>query len=408
MGTNRYYRLPMILAVMVLLVVSLLLTTPAAAKDTPNHKSRNHNLTEQTIPIYMMMEAGKGFAQEWDGGGRAVHSGVGWMTPFGRASYVAIRSWAGDDAQDIEPEPIAVEYRPEFMDDESWKDMFGGLGLFCIYSLPDGDIYAFDGILANLEPTENDDGRMDYLINVIVGGTGRYKDATGMLFGRTPGRGSGPKALMKIMEGYITVVVKESKYSTKLPSIGMAMNPQVWPEAWDYLEGGYLVPINMEMEAGSDFYDLEAPPVTIHSGVGWLEPFGRAEYIAGVGPGYAELSAEYRPDFMGLESWQNMFGSLSLFCIYSFNDEDSFYAFDGIMGNIQPKVDDDGKMDYLMNIIVGGTGAFEDATGILLGITPGRGAEEEVGDYGISLPDSILKLMNGYVVTPPKEPEPED
>ena len=76
--------------------------------------------------------------------------------------------------------------------------------------------------------------------------------------------------------------------------------------------------------------------------------------------------------------------------------EYDIYVLDLSTGNIQPVVNDDGKMDYLMNIIVGGTGAFEGATGMLLGITPGRGTEDPVD--GISLPDSILKLMKGYVL----------
>jgi hypothetical protein len=344
----------------------------------------------------MMMEAGVPFEQPWEGGGFLLHSGIGWITPFGRASYVAVFGYAGAD-----------QYRPDFMDDPSWADMFGSTGLFCIYSLPDGDIYTWDGVLANIEPgidppgPDEDDGKMDYLINVIVGGTGPYENATGMLLGRTPGRGDAgnetglPLSLIKIMEGYIKIEVKESKYSTALPSIGMAMNPQVWPEAWEALESGELVPMNMEMEAGSDFYEPRDVGFTIHSGIGWLEPFGRAEYVAGVG--YPEAPA-YRPDFMDDPSWQDMFGSLRLFCIYKFNEEDSFYAFDGIMGNIQPVVNDDGKMDYLMNIIVGGTGAFEGATGMLLGITPGRGTLDPVD--GIWLPDSILKLMKGYVLIP--------
>jgi len=342
----------------------------------------------------MMMEAGVPFEQEWNGDGRLLHSGIGWMTPFGRASYIAVIGYSD-----------AGDYRPDFMDDESWSDMFGGTGLFCIYSLPDGDIYAFDGVLDNIEPgidppgDDEDDGKMDYLINVIVGGTGRYRGASGMLLGRTPGRGDAgpetglPLSLIKIMEGYIKIVVKESKHSTALPSIGMAMNPQTSLEAWDSLESGYLVPMNMEMEAGSDFYEPRDVGFTIHSGIGWLEPFGRAEYIAGIG--YPEASS-YRPAFMDYQSWTDMFGSLGLFCIYSFNEEDSFYAFDGIMGNIQPLANDDGKMDYLMNIVVGGTGAFKGATGMFLGITPGRGTEDPVG--AISLPDSILKLMNGYII----------
>lgn len=392
--TKRFRKLLPISAVIVVLAVSLSLTVPMIAEDTPNPKSSNPNVTYQTIPIYMMMEAGVPFEQPWEGGGRLLHSGVGWMTPFGRSSYVAVIGY-----------PEAAQYRPAFMDDPSWQDMFGSTRLFCIYSLPDGDIYAFDGVLANIEPgidppgPDEDDGKIDYLINVIVGGTGTYENATGMLLGRTPGRLDAgnetglPLSLIKIMEGYINIVVKDSKYSTELPSVGMAMNPQVWPEAWEALESGELVPMNMEMEAGSDFYEPRGIGFTIHSGVGWLEPFGRAEYVAGVG--YPEAPA-YRPDFMDDPSWTDMFGSLGLFCIYSFNETDCFYAFDGIMGNIQPKVNDDGKMDYLMNIIVGGTGAFEDATGMLLGITPGRGTEDPVD--GIWLPDSILKLMKGYVL----------
>ena len=54
-------------------------------------------------------------------------------------------------------------------------------------------------------------------------------------------------------------------------------------------------------------------------------------------------------------------------------------------------------MDYLINVIVGGTGAFEGATGVLLGVTPGRGPNQDTG-YGVALPDSILKLMRGYVL----------
>ena len=83
--TKRYLKLASILSVVVVLVVSLLLTAPMAAKDTPNPKSKNPHVTYQTIPIYMMMEAGVPFEQEWEGGGRLLHSGVGWLTPFGRA-----------------------------------------------------------------------------------------------------------------------------------------------------------------------------------------------------------------------------------------------------------------------------------------------------------------------------------
>jgi len=81
----------------------------------------------------------------------------------------------------------------------------------------------------------------------------------------------------------------------------------------------------------------------------------------------------------------------------------NIYAYDGVVGNLEPydaKVDD-GKMDYLINVIVGGTGAYKGATGMLLGRTPGKGKNTEVTE-GISLPISILKLMDGYIKIPIK------
>ena len=96
-------------------------------------------------------------------------------------------------------------------------------------------------------------------------------------------------------------------------------------------------------------------------------------------------------------SWTAMFGGTDLFCIYRTSQGD-IYAWDGIMGNIQPVVNDDGKMDYLLNVVVGGTGAFENAGGILLGITPVRGPNQPTAiPSPFKWPDSILKLMEGYV-----------
>lgn len=47
------------------------------------------------------------------------------------------------------------------------------------------------------------------------------------------------------------------------------------------------------------------------------------------------------------------------------------------------------------------TSAYEGATGMLLGRTPGRGASTDVAE-GVSLPVSILKLMEGYIKIPEK------
>jgi hypothetical protein len=388
---NRRIKVTCAIAIALILILSLAIASSALAET--KHKSKSDKLVYQTIPISMMMEAGYSYAQDWwaldpnDPDDAILHSGEGWLTPFGRGEYVAVRNW---DA--------AAQYRPAFMTYQSWKDLFGSMGLFCVYRLPDGDIYAFDGVMGNIEPLANDDGKSDYVLNVIVGGTGRYANATGMLLGRTPGRGAAqgpnPQILMKLMEGYINIQVKESKYSTALPSIGFK-NPQLWPEAWSALGANYLVPMNMEMEAGVQFYEPspDFDGLTLHSGIGWLEPFGRSRYWAGFYP-YAD---QYRPDFMDDPSWTAMFGGTDLFCIYRTSEGD-IYAWDGIMGNIQPVVNDDGKIDYLLNVIVGGTGAFENAGGILLGITPGRGPVQPTAiPSPFKWPDSILKLMEGYV-----------
>jgi hypothetical protein len=160
-----------------------------------------------------------------------------------------------------------------------------------------------------------------------------------------------------------------------------------------------LITITMEMEAGAARYE-EWPggERTIHAGIGWLHPFGRGEYVAGMG--YPEAEAYPEPSYFN-EEWMSTYGT-RLFCIYRLEDGD-IYAYDGVVGNLAPELEDgdDGKMDYLINVIVGGTGAYEGATGMLLGRTPGRGAGTEVVD-GISLPVSILKLMEGYIKIPEK------
>jgi hypothetical protein len=157
--------------------------------------------------------------------------------------------------------------------------------------------------------------------------------------------------------------------------------------------------IKMEMEAGADKYEpWPGGGNTIHTGIGWLHPFGRGEYYAGMG--YPEAEAFPPPSYFN-EEWMNTYAT-RLFCIYRLADGD-IYAYDGVTANLEPTLSDgdDGKMDYLINVIVGGTGAYEGATGMLLGRTPGRGASTDVSE-GVSLPVSILKLMEGYIKIPEK------
>jgi len=156
----------------------------------------------------------------------------------------------------------------------------------------------------------------------------------------------------------------------------------------------------MEMEAGAALYKVwPGGKTTRHTGIGWIHPFGRSEYTAGTG--YPEAEKYPMPSYFN-EGWMDTYGT-RLFCIYMLKDG-NIYAYDGIVGNLEPldKDADDGRMDYLLNVIVGGTGAYEGATGMLLGRTPGKGKSTEVIE-GYSLPVSILKLMDGYIKIPVKE-----
>jgi len=156
----------------------------------------------------------------------------------------------------------------------------------------------------------------------------------------------------------------------------------------------------MEMEAGAAQYkQWPGGQKTVHAGIGWIEPFGRSEYVAG--RGYPEQAKFPKPSYFNEEFKSLYDDSPDLFCIYMLKDG-NIYAYDGVIGTLEPANDDDGKLDYLINVIVGGTGAYEGATGMLLGKTPGRGKSTEVGD-GVKLPVSILKLMSGYIRIPIKK-----
>lgn len=153
-------------------------------------------------------------------------------------------------------------------------------------------------------------------------------------------------------------------------------------------------PLTMTYEAGAYQYKTWTAGKVIHAGIGWLEPFGRSEYVAGMG--FPEAQQYPKPDFMNA-TWMSMFPT-SLFCIYML-DDGWIFAYDGVMGNLHPVENDDGKMDQLVNVIVGGTGKYAGCNGMLVGRTPGRGASTDVGG-GLMLPVSILKLMEGYINIP--------
>ena len=92
--------------------------------------------------------------------------------------------------------------------------------------MEDGDIYAWDGIFAvrgkgSIElPMDQEGERRDVLVNVIVGGSGAYRGAIGLMVGTAEGAGKigtaanggqMPEALIKDLRGYIKVPLENEK-----------------------------------------------------------------------------------------------------------------------------------------------------------------------------------------------------
>lgn len=59
------------------------------------------------------------------------------------------------------------------------------------------------------------------------------------------------------------------------------------------------------------------------------------------------------------------------------------------------------RRDVLTNVIIGGTGRYEGAFGIMTGTAEGGGRTREVNDW-LNLPEGLLKVMSGYIKIPIK------
>lgn len=165
----------------------------------------------ETFEVRMAFQAGYAQYQPWTSG-NTHHRGIGYFHPFGQCVY-----YMGDDFDE------GADYHfSDYFTDKFEKD-FCGMG-FAIYRLPDGDIFCQDGVFGTLIPgTETKDAskpsfRNDVLLNVVIGGTGRYEGARGLLMGTTEGSGSAqnvredwciPEGLLKLLHGYIKIPVKE-------------------------------------------------------------------------------------------------------------------------------------------------------------------------------------------------------
>ena len=173
--------------------------------------------------IRMNYHAGYNVYKEWPNGGMTIHAGIGWFHPFGPSEYYGMANIPGNWCEEAKQFPLEKYFT------EDWMKNFE-TDLFCIYRMPDGDIYAWDGMFAvrgidankcivyNSEYT-----RQDVLVNVIVGGTGRYEGVRGLLIGTAEGGGKTevcgkmpdgsdlelPETIMKDLSGYIRFPEKD-------------------------------------------------------------------------------------------------------------------------------------------------------------------------------------------------------
>ncbi|MFT4197217.1 MAG: hypothetical protein QM601_04795 [Pseudoxanthomonas sp.] len=158
-----------------------------------------------------------------------------------------------------------------------------------------------------------------------------------------------------------------------------------------------VVDTRIEFEAGAAYFNpWPQAERTVHSGIGYIEPFGAAHYACG--NGFREQAEHPVPEelkawFAGRAADKN-----PLFCVYRLRDGD-LYAYDVVIGNQYDRPQANEHRDVLVNVVIGGTGAYQGASGIWTGATLGRGEKKEV-QPGASLPASILKLMDGYVRLP--------
>ncbi len=157
-----------------------------------------------------------------------------------------------------------------------------------------------------------------------------------------------------------------------------------------------ITTIEMQLEAGSAFYDAWPSGTTIHSGVGYIRPYGAADYWCGVN--YEEAQAYPDRLAQNAELLAHSRDGNPLFCIYRMEQGD-IYALDVLVGNVERTGKGIERLDTVVNVVLGGSGAFAGASGIWVGTTAGRGEGSEVAE-GITLPASILKLMDGYVRVP--------
>jgi hypothetical protein len=191
-----------------------------AAEEAPELTCKEQG---DVFKVTMNFHAGYDQYNEWPNGGKTIHAGIGWLHPFGPSRYYGVADFGDGYCKEAEQFPTEAFFT------EDWMKQYE-TDLFCIYRMEDGDIYAWDGMFAvrGLDPSKcvlynSTYVRQDVLVNVVVGGTGRYEGARGILVGTTEGAGERkpvaqlpdgnalelPATIIKHLEGYIRIPVKE-------------------------------------------------------------------------------------------------------------------------------------------------------------------------------------------------------
>ena len=190
---------------------------PAPSCGNPTGEELTEKEKGTVYACRMNYHAGYNVYKEWPNGGMTIHAGIGWFHPFGPSEYYGMANIPGNFCEESKQFPLENYFT------EDWMKNFE-TDLFCIYRMPDGDIYAWDGMFAvrGLDPNKcvvynSEYTRQDVLVNVIVGGTGRYEGVRGLLIGTAEGGGPTkvcgkmpdgsdlelPETIMKDLSGYI-------------------------------------------------------------------------------------------------------------------------------------------------------------------------------------------------------------
>lgn len=152
-------------------------------------------------PVRVEFEAGAGFFEAWSSG-TTFHAGIGYIKPFGAARYSCGTGYA-EAREHPSPPGIAQWFAANAIDQNP---------LFCVYRLKDGDLYAYDYLIGHVQLDPPNDVRNDEVVNLVIGGSGRFRGASGVWTGTTDGRGtlvevrSGyrlPATILKLMDGYV-------------------------------------------------------------------------------------------------------------------------------------------------------------------------------------------------------------